>query len=106
MANKSNVVIYQTLPAAPKEILMVFTLDEGKFQVWGKPKTGYAKLAEDINKQYILADGNYAFENYFSGGTFSKLESRWETLTPRERKKLNALLKGWVTKRNGSSPTT
>jgi len=102
----NNVVVYQFLETAPKDILMIFTLDEGKFQVWGKPKTGYAKIAEDINRQNVNADGTYAFENYFSGGTFSKLNSRWETLVPRERKKLNALLKGWVAKRNGSSPTT
>lgn len=101
-----NVVVYQALPDAPDDTLMVFTLDEGKFQAWGKPRTGYAKLAEELNKENILTDGTYAFENYFSGGTFSKLQSEWKDLTTRERKKLNALLKGWVAKRNGSSPTT
>lgn len=101
-----NVVVYQTLPDKPDDILMIFTLDEGKFQAWGKPRTGYAKLAEQINKDNILADGNYAFENYFSGGTFSKLVSQWKDLTPRERKKVNSILKGWVAKRNGSRPTT
>ena len=94
--NSNNQVAYFFPLNDSKTIVQIALLDNGKFQMWGKPKTAYGELAKRSADRYKTWRAPDAFDSVTDLGTFTKIGCDIKELTPRERSKANKMLKKWL----------